>query len=343
MFTHISTVAVAVAVVVAVRGLCLRCFRRKHVPNKKEIPRIILDTDIGDDIDDAMAVLLLLLLHAKGVVEVVAVITSGKGNHQNRARLVSALARAVLVTVPILAGRQSSGTSKCNYMTAYPDIHAEETFPVLGEEERAWLLNIIADEHGKGRKVTILCIGLLDNLEYIQPPADSIILCLMGGCFGRFFDGKQAPPNFAEYNVFHSWMSWVRAVSTYTEVFIVPLDVAGLCRFPDWPNRLKECPVAYQNMYATWFSSPELRGSLIIKGTDEGKKSSIQFDPCALFLCLHPEAAVVREMSVEVTDKGVTRESDEGHAVRVATEWKPEGLEQFKDWTLGVLGCCYRC
>ena len=338
MFAHVTAIAVAA---VAVYILWRRCFRSEHVQ------KIVLDTDIGDDIDDALAVLLVLLLHSTGVVEVVAVITSGNGDHhQNRARLVSELARAVLVSVPILAGRRSSGTSKCNYMTAYPDMHADEIFTVLGESERAWLLSIIADEHGKGRKVTFLCIGLLDNLEYIQPPADSIFLCLMGGCFGRFFDGQQAPPGTAEYNVAHSIKIWQRVLSTYTDVFIVPLDIAGLCRFPGWADRLKACPAAYQNMYNTWFSAPKLRGSRIIQGTKSGTLSSIQFDSCALYLCLHPEAAVVRDMRVEVTDKGVTRESDQGYVVRVATKWKPgwlwkpKGLEQFKEWTLKLLECC---
>ena len=222
MFVH--TIIAIIATAWVLHGLWhrlwRRCFKRQH-PRK-----IILDTDIGDDIDDALAVLLLLLLHATGVVEVVAIITSGQYNHQNRARLVSALARAVLVTVPILAGRQHRGKpSKCNYMTAYPIMHAEENFPVLGEKERAWLLDIIADEHDKGHKVTFLCIGLLGNLKYISPPADSVSLCLMGGCFGIFFDGQQVDPvafpeGFAEYNVVHSVKYWQWAVRTFTDVSV---------------------------------------------------------------------------------------------------------------------------
>ena len=324
------------------RYCCCCCRRRKHRR------KIILDTDIGDDIDDALAVLLLVILHAIGVVEVVAIITSGQGNHQLRSKLVHTLACAVLgnddgdgtCSLPIIAGR-TKGTSKGHYMThGGNNMHKKESFPVLDEKKKAWLLRTIANEYDSGHQITYLCIGLLDNLKYIQPPPSSISLCLMGGCFGMFFDGHQAPAAFPEYNVVHSIDSWQWAVRTFSNNLIVPLDVAGVCRFREWPLRLQSCPVAYRQMYEMWYHSPQLQGSRILEGTKNGTLSSIQFDACALYLCLYPEAADIKTMRVEVTSTGETRESTcidkhQGHVVRVALSWKDQS--GFNKWVLWLL------
>ena len=323
---------------------CCCCCRRCRKHRRK----IILDTDIGDDIDDALAVLLTVILHAIGVVEVVAIITSGKGNHQLRSKLVHTLACAVLgngdgdgtCSLPIIAGR-TKGTSKGHYMThgSNFNMHTKKIFPVLDEKNKAWLLRTIANEYDSGHQITYLCIGLLDNLKYIQPPPSSISLCLMGGCFGVFFDGHQAPAAFPEYNVAHSIDSWQWAVRTFSNILLVPLDVAGVCRFREWPLRLQSCPAAYRQMYETWYHSPQLQGSRILEGTKNGTLSSIQFDACALYLCLYPEAANVKIMHVEVTSTGETREStcidNQGHIVRVALSWKDQS--GFNKWVLWLL------
>ena len=323
---------------------CCCCCRRCRKHRRK----IILDTDIGDDIDDALAVLLTVILHAIGVVEVVAIITSGKGNHQLRSKLVHTLACAVLgngdgdgtCSLPIIAGR-TKGTSKGHYMThgSNFNMHTKKIFPVLDEKNKAWLLRTIANEYDSGHQITYLCIGLLDNLKYIQPPPSSISLCLMGGCFGVFFDGHQAPAAFPEYNVAHSIDSWQWAVRTFSNILLVPLDVAGVCRFREWPLRLQSCPAAYRQMYETWYHSPQLQGSRILEGTKNGTLSSIQFDACALYLCLYPEAANVKIMHVEFTSTGETREStcidNQGHIVRVALSWKDQS--GFNKWVLWLL------
>ena len=327
------------------RYCCCCCRRRKHRR------KIILDTDIGDDIDDALAVLLTVILHAIGVVEVVAIITSGKGNHQLRSKLVHTLACAVLgngdgdgtCSLPIIAGR-TKGTSKGHYMThgSNFNMHTKKIFPVLDEKNKAWLLRTIANEYDSGHQITYLCIGLLDNLKYIQPPPSSISLCLMGGCFGMFFDGHQAPAAFPEYNVVHSIDSWQWAVRTFSNNLIVPLDVAGVCRFREWPLRLQSCPVAYRQMYEMWYHSPQLQGSRILEGTKNGTLSSIQFDACALYLCLYPEAADIKTMRVEVTSTGETRESTcidkQGNVVRVALSWKDQsGFNKWVLWLLNIV------
>ena len=302
-------------------------FMRRVLAKKPQ--RIVIDTDIGDDIDDALAVLLAVVLHKLGTVEIVAVLTAGAGNHQVRARLVRKLVVAVLGTcsVPIIAGRSREGTSKGNYMRCGYYVYAER-FPTLGEKEKKWLQTVLREGHEAGQQVLFLCIGPLDNLRYIDPPAETFRLVLMGGCFGRFFDGQTAPDEFPEYNVAHGVDDWRWAITKYdANTLIVPLDIAGECRFDEWSRVLESCPYyAYRDMYRTWYNSPALQGSRILAGTNGGRLSSIQFDACALFVALHPEIADIQTHGVVVTDIGVTKKVTDGRLfpIRVALGWKDQ-------------------
>ena len=79
---------------------------------------VIVDTDIGDDIDDAFCIWLLFVLHQRGEVNVLCVTTSGKGSHEARAGLVMRLQRSVLgeTPIPIYKGSRN-GDSSANYMS----------------------------------------------------------------------------------------------------------------------------------------------------------------------------------------------------------------------------------
>ena len=199
----------------------------------KRPTRVIIDTDVGDDIDDALAILVAAAMHRVGAIKIVAVITSGHGQHYTRAKLVRRLIRAVLGTcdVAIIMGRERLGTTKGNYMICGRYVFAGK-FPRLGDSEKRWLLRTIRSEYRRGQPVKFLCIGPLHNLRYIAPPRGTFELTLMGGCFERFFDGANAPSGFAEYNVKRGVSSWQWALREYHETaLIVPLDVAGVCRF----------------------------------------------------------------------------------------------------------------
>lgn len=70
--------------------------------NASAVP-IIIDTDIGDDVDDTWALLLLLAL--KKYANIVLVSTAGKGNHSERAAIVAQLCKgANRDNIPIVCG-----------------------------------------------------------------------------------------------------------------------------------------------------------------------------------------------------------------------------------------------
>ena len=79
---------------------------------------VVIDTDVGNDIDDAFCLTLAFTLHRDGGINILCVTTSGKGSHDERAGLVLRLQRSILgdAPIPIYKGA-ASGDSKRNYMS----------------------------------------------------------------------------------------------------------------------------------------------------------------------------------------------------------------------------------
>lgn len=293
----------------------------------KQKRKFIIDTDIGDDVDDAFAVSCALKMHQAGDIEVICFITSGNGNHQARARLIYQLQMAVFgqLEVPIVCG-MLGGDSNADYM-ALGDVGEE--FPTL--EDMAVSVRSRIDQC-----TSILCIGPLNNLLLLRPPTDTQII-LMGGQFETGFDGQ--PMHMAEYNVSKDITSWKYILSHYKRVFVVPLDTAGMARIPEWNQFLtskKPLALTLQQMYALWSdSNVKRRGDShpIVRDIREGK-SNIQFDSAALYLSLGTlyESARIKYAPIEVDDEGKTSFAATGPKAVTAIGWTGRGLAAFQEW-----------
>ena len=310
-----------------------------------EPPSMIIDTDIGDDIDDAFCLMLAFMLHRAQKIKLLCVITSGEGSHNERAGLVMRLQLAVLgeTQVPVYMG-SAPGVTKKNYMScAIPG-----TFGKFADNVESVVASVRAASTGS-RKVLVLCIGPLNNIEELLDGlgdnAKSLVrLCLMGGSFFKSFDAQ--PPQIAEYNVRKSIPMWQRIVRTM-DALVVPLDIAGAARFKDWPQRLDSLLEDFRDMYLTWYQSILDRDPLhrILLGTmpgevpeKPGKVSSVMFDAVALCVALHPEVANITRSAVEVQrsdnkdDDGKTNFVQGGNHIDVALGWTPGFEAFFEDW-----------
>ena len=297
---------------------------------------IIIDTDIGDDIDDAFCLMLAFKLHKDGVIKLLCVITSGEGSHEKRAELVHSLQLSILgsISVPIYMGSKGGNAklSNCNYMppAAYHDF-------LKFEENLSSVVDLIL---AQAQKVRLVCIGPLDNIAVLldrlgDRARSSLSLYLMGGCFGTSFDGIK--DHIAEYNVRKNPDGW-RNVVSHMDATIVPLDIAGDARFKDWELRLRKLPQVFIRMYTSWYRKQKPTGH-ILRGTMPpgerpempGKISSVMFDGVALCVALHPEYAVMVESAVEVTDDGHTNLIRDGpNKVKIALAW--QSTFQFDEW-----------
>lgn len=152
--------------------------------------KVIIDTDIGDDIDDAFA----LLFAMKLGFDIVG-ITTVFGNTEQRARITKKLLKLYgngYENVPVFAGcatplaseKKDFPTLLCQYT---PDIDAEDYKPDSSDENDA--IDFIIDSCKKyGKELTVIAIGPFTNIaRVIEKDPDALGLAkevvIMGGAF----------------------------------------------------------------------------------------------------------------------------------------------------------------
>lgn len=165
-----------------------------------EIKKVLLDTDIGDDIDDTLALLMLLKLKN---IEIVG-ITTVFANTPLRARLAKKILKSAgLLDIPVFAGLGdplSHTTDKLRgFVQQTDDLLNSEYAPnntdVYNGNEAVDFILSCAKEYGKS--LTILAIGPYTNIAAAYQKDSAAFknireAVFMGGCFYE---------QFIEYNV----------------------------------------------------------------------------------------------------------------------------------------------
>lgn len=158
------------------------------------VARVILDTDIGDDIDDAYA---LALLASMPDVELVGVTTAyGKTGERAEiaARLLAVMGRK---DVPVCAGRRGSAEIRRQYDWA----RGFKSRSLRSEEAAAFLKRQIERRPGE---ITLVCIGPLTNIgdllsRYPQVKSKIAGIVMMGGSLYQGYGRNTAPA--PEWNI----------------------------------------------------------------------------------------------------------------------------------------------
>lgn len=189
---------------------------------------LILDTDIGDDIDDAFA--LALLLHTP-LMEIAGVTTVFR-NTPKRAQLAYELGAAAGANLPVYAGERTPIAEPFHPFPFDGAEPAEQSVPCQWSEEYAGrpykeggaaYLARSAEKYGKD--LTILAIGPLTNLAraaQLAPAAMKNVgrIVLMGG---SFFEHKP------EWNILCDPEAAQAVFSCGAPVYAVGLDVTMRC------------------------------------------------------------------------------------------------------------------
>ena len=257
---------------------------------------VLIDTDIGDDIDDAFAVTLALRspeLHILGI-------TTAFGDTELRARLLDRYLAAVGRTdIPVATGvatPHSNVFTQAAYAEREPDHkHADGV---------AFLLNQIRRHPSE---ITLIAIGPEDNIGAAiqRDPATFHKLrrvVLMGGSIDRGYDGpngERRPPD-AEWNIARDPAGFKALLGSGVPVFMMPLDSTQI-HFEE-PERDKlfafGSPLTDQLtlLYHQWMAN-----------TENHSPTPTLFDPVTVASIDHPELCPVTPMHVDVDDKGFTR------------------------------------
>jgi inosine-uridine nucleoside N-ribohydrolase len=290
--------------------------------SKPKIP-VILDTDIGGDIDDTWALALLL----KSPEFDIKLVVSDTGDTVYRARIIARMLEVAHRTdIPVGVGiRQSSqGGPQAAWVAGYELSH----YPGKVHDDG---VSAIVDTIMQSREpITLLCIGPVPNIKAAlqrQPEiAKRARFVGMHGSVRLGYSGGPKPD--PECNVV-SDVAAARAVFTADwPMTITPLDTCGLVHLTGSKYRkVAECPDpvvrAVIENYNIW------RKSADPKATQPATASSTLFDTVAVYLALSHDLLRMEDLPIVVGDDGITRIDPQGKRMSCAMAWK--NLEKFED------------
>jgi inosine-uridine nucleoside N-ribohydrolase len=257
--------------------------------------KIILDTDIGDDIDDAYA--LTLALHSPEF-EVIGV-TTAWGDTALRAQLAARLlATAGAKKIPVEPGAPTH--SKTNFsQRAWASAGST---PAAGDAVDF----LLAQARRYPHQVTLIAIGPLTNIgAAIDRDASSFRLfnrvVLMGGSIHCGYGNPRAtppPPPQPEYNIAMDPGAARKLLASGVPIFMMPLDST------QW--KLDDSKLAQIAARST----PSTDALLVL--TTEWQLATHQhtptlYDAMAVTYALHPDICPTTPLRLQVDDKGFTR------------------------------------
>ena len=266
-------------------------------PQLAEPQLTILDTDIGDDIDDAFA--LALTLHSPEL-KLLGVMTA-YGDTEMRARLVDRYLAAVgRSDIPVTAGvvmPNANYLTQAAYALQWPERkHADGVEFLLGQ---------IREHPGQ---ITLISIGPLNNVGAAieRDPATFRQLkrvVLMGGSVYRGYNdwktGAEQPPS-REWNIRADPAGAKALLAVGVPVFMMPLDSTQI----RLETKEREAIFSHGSpltdqltlLYHQWMG-----------GNPDHALAPTLFDPVAVTYAFRPDLCPATPMRLEVDDKGFTR------------------------------------
>ena len=293
-----------------------------------KLPKVILDTDVGDDIDDSFALLLLLESKAFDVLGVTTVFR----NAEKRAYMAKELIDSLGYGVDVYPGEDYPIKSKIEDLID-PKIKAKEKLDEKGKylipqwsesmrnhkimQENA--VDFIVEQVNKyPGEVTIITIGPMTNLARAlekDPSLEDKIkeVRIMGGGIGLswpewnvFCDPEAA------YKIYHSRIKNITQVgcNVTMQTGLSPQDVEDLKN-----NKSKTIALVYDAMMK-WFKHYEFA-------------TPVMHDPLTVASLLKPEILTIKKMHVEIdlAKRGfMSQVSDGGAYINVATAVDKNGF-----------------
>jgi purine nucleosidase len=255
--------------------------------------KVIIDTDIGDDIDDAFAIALAL---KSPELEILGVATTF-GDTEARARIVDRLlGESGRSDIPVLAGAPTKTTNVMNQKHYGEGGH----FAKASHGNAAdFILNQIRRYPGQ---ITLIAIGPLMNVGALldQDPQTFLKLkrvVMMGGSidcgYGELWFCPQRGPD-AEWNIINDIPSAKKLFLSGVPLYMMPLDSTQL--------KLDETKRAFLFKQGT-----PLTDALTLLYHEWGQQTPTLFDPVAVAFSIDPKICPVEPMHIRVDDKGFTR------------------------------------
>jgi inosine-uridine nucleoside N-ribohydrolase len=290
--------------------------------------KLIIDTDIGDDIDDAFA---LVMLSKECRTNLVGVTTVYKNGYE-RAQIASYLLNKMDLNIPVLSGISNPIREPFRFLPfeqKTDDVHISQLTEMMKHQ-------IISDHCGVdfildcadryGEDLTLLAIGPLTNLAtaYIRNPNSfkkigKIIV--MGGSFKDSFPewNVRCDPEAFDYVLQSQVKLQFVGIDVTKMTSLSKRDLQQICQLESEPLKLLS---ELTNLYIKNY---------------HGKRLPIMHDPLTAS-CLNHDYVKFETVKIRVILNGEKRGSttlcDEGHVCQIATKVDYEGFNRYLISTL---------
>lgn len=274
---------------------------------------VILDTDIGGDIDDTWA--LGLLLRSPELKTKLVVTATADTFYRARltAKFLDEFGRA---DIPLAAGiRQPSDGPREKQKNWVGDYQMSDYPQKIREDGVQALIDCVK---ASPEPVTLIAIGPLPNVaEALRRAPEIAGKCRFVAMQGSIRRGHENEPKvIAEYNVVQDIAAAQVAFSApWLERIITPLDSCGSIRLTG-------------ARYQAVARSTDPLAKLIVQnyrcwlGDKDADRSSILYDTVAVYLAFADEWLEMEELGIRVDDAGFTRIDPAAPKFKVATGWR---------------------
>lgn len=292
----------------------------------RKIP-VIIDTDIGTDIDDTWA--LVMALNSPELD--VKLIVSATGDTILRAKIIARLLEvAGRSDIPIGIGIPLEGLS-CHQAPWVAGYKLEDYPGRIIEDGVGAIVDTIMESP---EPITLVCIGPLPNIAAAlqrQPEISRRARFVgMHGSIRRGYSGSEEIA--AEFNVFRYPFSCREVFTASWEITITPLDSCGLVqlkgeKYQTVRNRKTALAQALIDNYQVWSEHFDNRGH---PAFDPHKESSVLFDTVAIYLAFAEEHLEMEQLGITITDDGYTLIDEDAKTINCAMGW--QDLDAFEDY-----------
>ena len=291
--------------------LCLGQFHAEETPIK-----VILDTDIGDDIDDAWALAFVIAHRNFDPLG----ITVAHGNTPARGKMACKMLHLTgRSNIPVFVGRQTEQKEYSYQFTWAEDFTGKRP---AARKAADFIIETVRRHPGQ---VTLIAVGPLQNIADAlrkEPQLGKLVkrVVLMSGCVYGTAE-KQAP--IAEYNVYSSVADSQLVYGAGLPLTIVPLDSTTHVKLSDAErDKLQKysspLTFALEALYRLWLEKPQSRMTL--------------HDQLAVAETAAPTKffGKMETLPIWVDDRGFTRvDSQKGKPVAVCLEPKRDAFMQY--------------
>lgn len=284
----------------------------KASPASATPQKVIIDTDIGDDIDDAFAVALAL---KSPEIEILGISTTF-GDTEARAKILDRiLGEAGRSDIPVVAGTPTHTTNPMSQRRYGEGGHfAKASHPNAVD----FILDQIRRYPGQ---ITLIAIGPLMNVGALinKDPQTFLKLkrvVMMGGSikcgYGELWFCTAHGPD-AEWNIINDIPAAKKLFLSGVPLYVMPLDSTQL--------KFDEVKRAYLFKQGT-----PLTDALTLLYHEWGQQTPTLFDPMTLAYILNPQICPVEPMHIVVDDKGFTRQEPGAPNAKVCMRSDPNSF-----------------